>query len=64
MSVTELSNLGDRAAIVRAPAGTVSTGGIYVLDGATFFDIVYLGGSAPADADLNGVGLEMYGQLP
>jgi len=38
--------------VARAPAGTVTTGGIYVREADTFFDIIYLNGTPPSNAQL------------
>lgn len=53
-----------KAVIARAPAGTISTGGIYVLDGTVFFDVVYLGGTAPSDGQLRVAALLVLGAIP
>lgn len=54
----------EQADIAQAPAGTVSTGGIYVQDGAVYFDVVYLGGAAPSDGQLTVAALLVLGALP
>lgn len=63
-SVTEIPNFADKAAIARAPAGTVSTGGIYVKDGILWFDVVYLRGTAPSNDLLKGTATFVLGNLP
>lgn len=63
-SVIEVPNFADKAAIARAPGGTVSTGGIYVKDGILWFDVVYLKGTAPSDGQLTLAATLVLGALP
>ena len=63
-SVTDIPAFADKAAIARAPAGTVSTGGIYVKDGILWFDVVYLKGTAPSDNALKFAATLVLGNLP
>jgi hypothetical protein len=63
-SVEDVAGFADACKIVRAPAGTISTGGIYVRKGATFFDVVYLAGSAPSDSALQQAATLVLGGLP
>ena len=63
-SVAQVPNLADMAVIGRVPASIISTGGIYVLDGATFFDVVYLLGTAPSDTQLTDAATLILGELP
>jgi hypothetical protein len=51
-TVVQVASFADAAIIARAPAGTVTTGGIYVREADTFFDIVYLNGTPPSNAQL------------
>ncbi len=63
-SLTQVPNFADAAVIARAPAGTVSTGGIYVRDNNTYFDVVYLNGTAPSDGQLQLTATLVLGALP
>jgi len=63
-SVERLTGVGDDAAIARAPAGTVDTGGIYVRKGVSFFDVVYLAGKVPPDDQLTATANIIVGELP
>ena len=63
-SVAQVPNIGDMAVIGRVPASIISTGGIYVLDGATFFDVVYLLGTVPSDTQLTDAATLILGELP
>ncbi len=63
-ALTPVANFADEAEIVRAPGGTVSTGGIYVREGSIFFDVVYLGGTVPSDDMLKGAATFVLGNLP
>ena len=63
-SLTPVPNFADEAEIARAPAGTANTGGIYVREGSIFFDVVYLGGTAPSDGALQGAATLVLGNLP
>ena len=63
-AVTPVANFADEAEIVRAPGGSVSTGGIYVREGSIFFDVVYLGGTVPSDGALQGAATFVLGNLP
>jgi len=63
-TLTTLSGFADEAVIARAPGGTVSTGGIYVRDGSTYFDVVYVGGTAPSDGALQLAATLVLGALP
>jgi hypothetical protein len=62
--IEKLSGFADDAAIARASAAGLSTGGIYVRDGSTFFDIVYLNGTVPTDDQLKGYATIILGNLP
>ncbi|HXX60481.1 MAG TPA: hypothetical protein VEI48_04215 [Candidatus Sulfotelmatobacter sp.] len=62
-SQTPVTGVGDEAEIARAPAG-VNTGGIYVRKGSLFFDVVYLGGTAPTDDGLTAAATLVLGNLP
>jgi hypothetical protein len=63
--VTEVPNFADKAAIARAPVfNGLSTGGIYVRDGTTFFDIVYVRGTVPTDNELKFAATLVLGNLP
>ena len=42
----------------------VITGGIYVRDGSTFFDVVYLNGTVPTDDQLKYYATLILGELP
>jgi len=61
-NVVDVPNLGDKAAIVRAKK--LVTGGIYVLQGFIGFDVVYLNGTAPTDAQLVADAQLIQGRLP
>jgi hypothetical protein len=64
-NVTDVPNFADKAAIARAPAGLgATTGGIYVREGTTFFDIVYLNGTPPTDDQLKFAATLVLGHLP
>lgn len=64
VAVEPLTGYGDDAAIARALGGGVSTGGIYVRDGSTFFDVVYLNGTVPTDDQLKAYATMILGELP
>ncbi len=63
-AVTQVPGFADMAVIGRAPASVLNTGGIYVLDGKTFFDIVYLLGTTPSDDQLKYAAKQVLGSLP
>jgi Protein of unknown function (DUF3558) len=63
-SVENLTDVGDAAAIARAPANIVKTGGIYVRKGVTFFDVVYLSGTVPTDDQLKATANIILPELP
>jgi hypothetical protein len=63
-AVEPLTGFADDAAIARASGAGLSTGGIYVRDGSTFFDVVYLNGTAPTDDQLKGFATTILGELP
>ena len=44
--------------------GGLSTGGIYVREGSTFFDVVYLNGTVPTDDQLKYYATLILGELP
>jgi hypothetical protein len=60
----DVSGVGGQAFIARSQSATSVTGGIYVLDGVTSFNIVYLQGSVPVDATLKIAALLALGALP
>jgi hypothetical protein len=62
--IEKLSGFADDAAIARASGAGLSTGGIYVRDGSTFFDVVYLNGTVPTDDQLKGYATIILGNLP
>jgi len=64
VAVEPLTGFADDAAIARASAGGLSTGGIYVRDGSTFFDVVYLNGTVPTDDQLKYYATLILGELP
>ncbi|MFI5261720.1 MAG: hypothetical protein ACHQZR_04085 [Candidatus Limnocylindrales bacterium] len=61
---TDGTPFADQAVIARAPSGTANTGGIYVREGVTYFDVVYLGGTAPSDGQLELAATLVLGALP
>ena len=61
-ALTKVPGFADQAVIARAPGGF--TGGIYVRDGATFFDVVYLRGTQPSDNVLKLAATLVLGHLP
>jgi Protein of unknown function (DUF3558) len=63
-AVTQVPGFADQAVIGRAPASVLNTGGIYVLDGKTFFDVVYLLGTTPSDDQLKYAATLVLGSLP
>ncbi len=62
-SLKDIPTVADAAFIARH-ASPSSTGGIYVQDGDTLFNIVYLHGTVPTDGQLTVAALEVVGQLP
>ena len=60
-SLVEVPGFADHATIARA--GTL-TGGIYVREGSTFFDVVYLRGAAPSAGQLKLTAELVLGGLP
>jgi len=62
--IEKLTGFADEAVIARAAGGGLSTGGIYVREGATFFDLVYLNGTVPSDDNLKGYAQIILGNLP
>jgi hypothetical protein len=64
VSTSAVPNFADQAVIARASAGPYSTGGIYVQNGSTFFDVVYVGGTTPSDAALVHAATLVLGTLP
>ena len=64
VAVEPLTGFADDAAIARASGGGLSTGGIYVRDGSTFFDVVYLNGTVPTDDQLKFYATLILGELP
>ena len=63
-TLTAVANFADEAEIARAPSTTIKTGGIYVRKGSLFFDVVYLGGTAPTDDGLTAAATLVLGNLP
>jgi hypothetical protein len=61
-ALSHVSGIGDKAVIARAPGNF--TGGIYVRDGTTFFDVVFLAGTPPTDGRLKTTALLVLGALP
>ena len=64
VAVEPLTGFADDAAIGRGSGGGLSTGGIYVRDGSTLFDVVYLYGTTPTDDQLKGFATTILGELP
>ena len=62
-NVTDLSGFADGGFIARAK-NTISTGGIYAVDGSTVFDVTYLQGTAPDDNALQHWAILVMGSLP
>ncbi len=62
-AVSDLASFADGAFIARTTS-SISTGGIYAIDGSTLFDIVYLQGSAPDNAALQHWAILVLGSLP
>jgi hypothetical protein len=62
-TVTDLSGFADGGFIARAK-NTISTGGIYAVDGSTVFDVTYLQGTAPDDNALQHWAILVMGSLP
>jgi hypothetical protein len=63
-AVKDVPNFGDKAAIARASAAGVLTGGIYVREGSIVFDVVYLNGTPPSDGLLTMTAYLVLGRLP
>jgi hypothetical protein len=64
VQVETLSGFADDAAIARVSTHGLSTGGIYVHDGVTFFDVVYVEGTVPTDDQLKYAATLVLGSLP
>ncbi len=62
-TLTNIPNIANDAVIARAPS-VVNTGGIYVRNKDTFFDVVYLNGTAPSDDQLTTTAKLILGELP
>jgi hypothetical protein len=62
-AITSLSGFANGAFIARSKAA-LSTGGIYAVDGSTFFDLVYLQGTTPGDSALQQSATTIMGSLP
>jgi hypothetical protein len=63
-NVAQVTGYGDEAVIARATQSGISTGGIYVRAGSTFFDVVYLQGTVPSDTQLTDAATLVLGRLP
>jgi hypothetical protein len=62
-SITDLTDFADGGFIARS-TNILATGGIYVREGTTFLDIVYLLGTAPDDNALRHAATLALGRLP
>jgi len=63
-SITKPQGTFDEAAIARVTILNHSTGGIYVRQESTFFDVVYVAGTAPSDGQLVVSALLVLGSIP
>jgi len=63
-SVTKLSGTFDEAVIARVTVLGHQTGGIYVRQESTFFDVVFVGGTPPSDGQLVVSALLVLGAIP
>ena len=64
VQIEQLTGFADDAVIARGAGGGLSTGGIYVREGSTFFDVVYLNGTVPTDDQLKYYATLILGELP
>lgn len=62
--IEQLTGFADDAVIARGSGGGLTTGGIYVREGSTFFDVVYLNGTVPTDDQLKYYATLILGELP
>jgi hypothetical protein len=60
----QLTGFADDAVIARGSGAGMTTGGIYVREGSTFFDVVYLNGTVPTDDQLKYYATLILGELP
>jgi hypothetical protein len=62
--VETLTGFADDAAIGRGAAAGLATGGIYVREGSTLFDVIYHQGTVPPDDQLKYFATLILGELP
>jgi hypothetical protein len=63
-TIVQVPGVADDAVIAGSSGAGLSTGGIYVRNGATFFDIVYLNGAVPTDQQLKDLATMVLGEMP